>query len=69
MTRIVIVLSAVLLPATALAHPDHGLSGSADLLHFLADPYHLGVAVASMLICLALGRSIARRLSTGRARR
>ena len=43
-------LVGVLAPTWLWAHPDHAAdSSAAPLLHFISDPYHLGIAALALL--------------------
>ncbi len=64
MTRIAIVLGATLLPGVAVAHPAHGSAQGLGVLHYLTDPFHVGLTAVALLgvaaVCkLTLGRRIA----------
>ena len=68
MTRIAITCcGSLLLPAVAAAHPDHASGGDFGLLHFVSDPFHVGLAAAAALTALALGRALRRRRALERS--
>lgn len=66
MTRISITLAAILAPGVAAAHPDHFSGGHFGLAHFLTDPFHVGLAVAAVVLAVALRRSLRPRPSPTR---
>lgn len=66
MSKIAIMILAILLPGVAAAHPGHASGGDFGLLHFLTDPFHVGMTVAAILVFLAARRAMLRRLSSQR---
>jgi hydrogenase/urease accessory protein HupE len=56
MKRIVLTaVFAVLTAAPAFAHPGHGVDGSSNtLLHYIATPEHIGIALAAVLVAAGL---------------
>ena len=52
------VFSLPLAAATAFAHPgDHGeMNTTEQTAHFMADPWHVGIALAVAVIAIALAR-------------
>ena len=65
MTRIVTMIGVSLLPAVALAHPDHASGGDFGLLHFVSDPFHLGLTGAALLTFLVVRRALRSRRVEG----
>ncbi len=63
MTKLAIIIGAVLLPVTVAAHPDHAAGGDFGILHSLTDPFHVGLAAVSVLVFLAVRRSVLPRRS------
>ena len=63
MTKIAIMIGAILLPGVAAAHPGHTSGGDFGLLHYLTDPSHVGLTAIAVLIFLAARRSMLRRRS------
>jgi hypothetical protein len=61
MTRIAISATALLVPGVAAAHPDHASEGSFGLVHYLTDPFHVGLTVAAVLLFFAVRRTVLRR--------
>jgi len=55
--------------ATAAAHPGHGSTDAGSLLHYLAEPAHLLVALAALATAALLERVASRRRRTQRADR
>ena len=61
MTRIVTLATlCALLPGVAAAHPDHASGGDFGLLHFVSDPFHVGLSAAALLLFVAARRSLQR---------
>ncbi len=60
MSRLVVTIGAVLIPSAAAAHPEHLSGGDFGLAHFVADPFHVALTVAAVLLFLALRRSLLR---------
>jgi hypothetical protein len=58
MTRIVTIIGVSLLPAVAIAHPDHASTGDFGLLHFVTDPFHLGLTDAALLTYVVARRAL-----------
>ncbi len=63
MTKIAILLGAILLPDIAGAHPDHASGGDFSMLHGLTDPFHVGLAAVAVLVFITVRRSVLRRHS------
>ena len=63
MTRIAMMIGTFLIPAVAAAHPEHVSGGGYGLPHFLADPFHVGLMAATVLILIGIRRSMLRRQS------
>ncbi len=42
------------MPSAMSAHPDHSTGASVGLLHYLADPFHLSMAAAGVLVLVAV---------------
>lgn len=61
MSKIAIIIAAILLPGAAAAHPDHASGGEFGLVHYLTDPFHVGLTVAAVLLFLVARRSMLRR--------
>jgi hypothetical protein len=61
MKKLAIVLGTTLLPGVALAHPDHASGGHFGLVHFLTDPFHLGLTAAAVGLFLVARRQLLRR--------
>jgi len=61
MTRIAIIVGAIVLPGLAVAHPEHHSGGDFGFLHFATDPFHVGLMVVAVLGLLAVRRSILHR--------
>ena len=66
MTRISMIIGALFVPGVAVAHPEHVSSGDFGLLHYLTDPFHVGVMAIGVSIMYAIGRSLTRRSSLKR---
>lgn len=69
MTRISIPIAAVLIPGVAVAHPDHLTSGAFGFVHYLTDPFHMGLTGAAILLFVAASSVLGRRLSAKRRTR
>lgn len=54
MTRITILIVAILIPGVAAAHPQHASGGDFGLVHFLTDPFHVGLTIGAALAFLAV---------------
>jgi hypothetical protein len=66
MTKIMTMICAIILPGVAAAHPDHASGGDFGHVHFLTDPFHVGLTVLAALVLLAVRRSMPRRRSLDR---
>jgi hypothetical protein len=66
MTRIAVMIGAVVVPGAALAHPDHFSEGSFGLGHYFSDPFHLMLTVAAIGLYFAARRFAQRRRSAQR---
>lgn len=60
MKKLTLVLGTVLLPGVALAHPDHASSGGFGLVHFLTDPFHLGLTAVAVGLFVVARRHVLR---------
>ncbi len=60
MSRFTLVVATILLPSAAIAHPDHA-SGNSGFVHFLTDPFHVGLTVAAVLLFAVTRRFVLRR--------
>ncbi len=69
MSKLVITIGAVLIPGAAAAHPEHASGGDFGLVHFVADPFHLALTAAAVLLFLAVRRSLLRSRSMSRSAR
>jgi hypothetical protein len=58
MSKIAITIGTVLLPGIAAAHPEHGPGTAAGAVHYLTDPFHVGLTMAGILAALTVGRSM-----------
>ena len=67
--RLAMAMSALLVPGIAGAHPDHAAGGDFGIVHFVTDPFHVGLTVALVLLLLAVGGRFQRRASADRPRR
>jgi len=61
MSKLAIAIGAVLIPRAAAAHPGHASSGDFGLVHFVTDPFHVVLTAATVLLFLAVRRSLLRR--------
>lgn len=59
-TTLAIPIGAFLVPGVAAAHPDHLSGGDYGLVHFVTDPFHLGVTAVAALLFVAVRRVMAR---------
>jgi hypothetical protein len=66
MTRISTMFAILLLPGVAAAHPNHLSGGDYGLLHFVTDPFHVGMTAAAVLLFLVARRSLTRRRALNR---
>ena len=66
MTRITILIVAIFLPGVAAAHPQHASGGDFGLVHFLTDPFHVGLTIGAALAFLAVRRLALRRRALNR---
>ena len=58
MSKIAITVGTFLLPGIAAAHPEHAPGSGFGAAHYLADPFHVGLTAAAILLVLAIGRSV-----------
>lgn len=58
MTRIAILILALLLPSVALAHPEHASGGDFGLVHLLTDPFHVALTAGAALAFLAIRKRV-----------
>ncbi len=49
-----LVISALFLSITTMAHPGHGTLTGTELGHYLTSPVHLGVALAAIVLAVIL---------------
>jgi hypothetical protein len=68
MRRIAILLGVTLLPSVAAAHPEHGSGEALGVLHYLTDPFHVGLTAVALLGLAAICSLTLRRRLAGRAR-
>jgi len=69
MSRTGFMWGGALLPGSAWAHAEHGLSEvAAPLAHFFTDPYHLGLAVVTVAALCAIRSWLAGSRSQQRTR-
>ncbi|MGH0035691.1 MAG: hypothetical protein ACQGVK_11765 [Myxococcota bacterium] len=66
MSKIVVLLGTVLLPGIAAAHPAHGSGGDFGVVHFLTDPFHVGLTAVAVLAFLAIRKRLFRLRSVDR---
>ena len=66
--RLAITISAALVPGVVTAHPDHVSGGDSGITHFLADPFHVALLAAAVLIFLAVRRLTLCRSASFRSR-
>jgi len=66
MTRISTIFGVLLLPGVAAAHPNHLSGGDYGLLHFVTDPFHVGLTAAAVLLFVVARRSLLRRRALNR---
>jgi hypothetical protein len=69
MTRLLTIIGATLVPSVAAAHPDHASGGHFGISHYLADPFHVGVLGAAIVLFLAVRRVVVRRSAMNRRAR
>ena len=60
-------LGAALMPASAIAHPDHSTAETFGLGHLLTDPFHVALALGALLLFLVVRRSVVRGPSATRS--
>lgn len=58
MIEIAILVGGTLFPSVAFAHPEHASDGDFSLLHYLTDPFHVGLMVVAVVVVLAARRSM-----------
>ena len=58
MTRLAISFATVLFPFAAAAHPDHASGGDFGIVHFLTDPFHVGLLASVVVLALAARRPL-----------
>lgn len=67
---VLLLVSSVLLPVAALAHPGHGAAGEGwTLLHYLSEPVHIAATAGLTLAAVAGLRLLRRRRNTFRTHR
>ncbi len=67
MTKIAILIIALLLPSMAAAHPQHASGGDHGLVHFLTDPFHIALTAGAVLLFVAARRWTEKRLARDRS--
>jgi len=60
MLRTLTLIVATLLPSVAVAHPNHAGAGDFGVLHFVTDPFHVGLSGAAILLVFAARRAMLR---------
>lgn len=56
-----ITIGAILVPGIAAAHPQHAPGEGSGLVHYLTDPFHLGLAVVATVLVVAARRLVLQR--------
>ena len=69
MQKHAIAIAAVLIPASASAHPEHLSGGDFGLFHLVTEPFHVALAAAALLLFLAARRALVRTPSLARSAR
>jgi hypothetical protein len=59
--RLPILISVLIAPMTAFAHPDHATGPAPGLSHLFLDPYHLGLMAGAVALAVLLRRVWLRR--------
>ena len=60
MTKIATTLGAVLVPGIAAAHPEHFSGGAFGIVHYLTDPFHVGLVCVASFLVISAARSLRR---------
>lgn len=68
MTKTALLIVGVLLPGVALAHPEHVSGAGVGLLHYVTDPFHVGLAALAIGVAL-MTRPLLRRHARRRTSR
>lgn len=63
MTKIATAGLVALIPGIAAAHPEHASAENFGLVHYLTDPFHIGLAAVAVLLAVVVRRSMLRRRS------
>ena len=66
MARVMSLVSVLAVPGVAQAHPQHGAGDSLGLVHFISDPFHLGLTLVAVLSAVALRTFVLRRRAASR---
>lgn len=66
MKKTVITVGAMLMPGIAAAHPEHFSGGDFGIVHYLTDPFHVGLTCVGVLFFIAASRLVRRRHSLNR---
>ena len=61
MMRIMGLAGVLAAPGVAMAHPEHTSGEALGLVHFVSDPFHLGMTLAAVLAFFVLRRLVVRR--------
>lgn len=67
MRKFATILGTILLPGVVAAHPEHASVGDAGLLHFVTDPFHVGLTLVAVVFAVAVRKSMTRRQSLSRS--
>ncbi len=60
MKNLALVLTAIVVPGLAVAHPGHGAGVDSGLVHYLTDPLHVGLVVLVLGAALLVRRVVRR---------
>ena len=63
MNKIAVTISGAVLPTVAFSHPEHASGGDLGVLHYVTDPFHIGLIALSVVAVLMVRRSMLRRLA------